>query len=363
VALAVSLGWLLFVVTHRLASGRFWPWAVVDLVPPLLFLAVPLLLLAVVPFARPIRWPIVAVIVLAGVLGAGNSGVNYASLWYNAPPAPSHAITVVSWNTEYWDQDWRHGGQGFDPEFYRYLRDLDADVYLLQEYIFLKPVFPLELSNVRAIDRVDRLQRELPGFHVAVAGSQITISRYPIVAHHGLDAGPWLPESLRELPEDLSEFPDFDVETLRTDVLVNGEVVTFYNSHIIQPHDDVRIYSSETRHATWEAFHRRVASFQVLQADVDDNPHPVVVGGDLNGSPATGMLRLLPDRLVDRTPAINSLYPSTWEVGGRNPELWKLGWLFTTPDVTVHEFTLVDPAELSDHRALRAQLSNDPDRE
>lgn len=356
-ALVVSLGWLLFVVTHRLASGRLWFWSPVDLTPPLLFLAVPLLLLAAVPFARPIRWRVAAVLVLAGLLGAGNSGVNYASLWYDAPPAPPGAITVVSWNTEYWDQDWRDGGQGFEPGFYDYLRELDADVYLLQEYIFLIPDFPLRLTNVREIDKVERLQDEFPGFHIAVAGSQITVSRFPIIRHGGLDSAPWLPESLRELPADMDYFPDFHIETLRTDLQVGDEGISFYNTHIRQPQDDVRIYRGETRRDTWQAHHRRTASFQALRADVEENHLPVVVGADLNSSTVTGLLRLLPDQLVDRTPAINSLYPTTWEVGGRHPELWQIGWLLTTPDVTVHQYELVDPAGLSDHRVQRAQIS------
>jgi hypothetical protein len=355
--LAASLGWLLFVVAHRLFSGRTWVWALLDLIPPVTFVLVPALLLAVAPFARPIRWRVMAVVVLAAMLSAGNSGVNLASLWYSPPAAPPGAMTVVSWNTEYWDQDWRtSGGQSLEPDFYRYLRDLDADVYLLKEYIHIRPVFPLELGYVFAVDRVDRLRAEFPGYHIAVAGKQITISRFPIVHYRGLDNRSWLPRDLRDVSAEFPDFPEFTTETLRTDLLVDGTVISFYNTHIFQPAIDAHLYRGETQRIHRRAFHMREASFEALRADVERNRHPVVVGGDLNASSTMGILRLLPDRLEDRRPAIASIYPTSWRVGSWL-DLWQIDWLFTTQDVAVHEYDLVDPAGLSDHRVVRGLLS------
>jgi hypothetical protein len=355
--LAATVGWLQFVVVHQLLSGRTWLWAQLDLIPPVVFAVIPLLLLAVAPFARPIRWRVIAVVALAGVLGAGNSGINLASLWHDPPPAPRGAITVVSWNTEFWDQNWREaGGHSLDQGFYRYLRDLDADVYLLKEYLHIKPTEPLGRHNAFAIDRLDELRTEFPGFHIAVSGKQITISRYPIVAHRGLDLRPWLPEDKREVPPDQRNYPGYFIETLRTDLLVDGTVMSVYNTHVSQPGVDWRLYRGAARHEAREDHHRRDASFRALRADVDGNQHPVVVGADLNTSPAGGMLRLLPDRLVDQTRALESIYPTTWVF---RVELWQIDWLLTTPDVTVHQYDLVDPAGLSDHRVQRAVLSTE----
>jgi hypothetical protein len=355
--LVASLGWLLVVMAHRLLSGRTWVWAPLDLTPPVVFVAMPLLLLGVAPFARPIRWRVIGVLALAGVLGAGNSGINVASLWHTPPPAPDGAIAVVSWNTEFWDQDWRAGGEGYEPEFYRYLRELDADVYLLKEYLHIRPVQPLVPENALGIDRLARLRAELPGFHIAVSGKQITLSRFPILRQVGLDMRPWLPEDLRTVPPGLEDYPGYLTETQRTDIQVEGTVVSFYNVHVSQPPVDIYLHRDQVRRTSRVAHHRREASFRALRADVERNRHPAVVGADLNTSPAMGMLRLLPDRLVDRTPAIDSIYPGTWFAGGL--QLWQIDWLLTTADVAVHRYDLVDPAGLSDHRALRALLSKE----
>ncbi|SPL87849.1 unnamed protein product [[Actinomadura] parvosata subsp. kistnae] len=83
-----SVAWLLFVLCHLLASGRTSLWAPIELIPPPLFLLVPALLLVVAPLARPVRWRIIPLLVLTALLGAGRSGVNYATLWYEPrPPA------------------------------------------------------------------------------------------------------------------------------------------------------------------------------------------------------------------------------------------------------------------------------------
>ncbi|MEU6409266.1 endonuclease/exonuclease/phosphatase family protein [Microbispora sp. NPDC046933] len=358
-----SVAWLLFVVCHLLASGRTSLWAPIDLIPPLLFLAVPVLLMAVAPLARPVRWRIMSLLVVTAVLGAGRSGVNYATLWYTPPPAGPGAITVVAWNTEFWDQDWRTAeGDRYSPGFYDYLRRLNADVYLLTEYLYVDT----RAGDMRSqrwtadlamrIDKLAELRREFPGYHVAVSGEQITLSRFPIVAHRGLDVRPWLPADQKEIPEALRDWPEgYTVETLRTDIDVNGKVVSFYDGQVSQPPLEWRLYSAESRDIDFSRTLRREASYRAISADVAANPHPVVLAGDLNTSPAMGIRRLLPGKLVDRTPVISSLYPATYLAG--TAELWRIDWVYTTPDVAVHRYDLLGSEGLSDHRAQRLVVS------
>ncbi|MGR6918147.1 endonuclease/exonuclease/phosphatase family protein [[Actinomadura] parvosata] len=346
-----SVAWLLFVLCHLLASGRTSLWAPIELIPPPLFLLVPALLLVVAPLARPVRRRIIPLLLVTALLGAGRSGVNYATLWYEPPPAGRDAITVAAWNTQFWDQD-----QG--PGFYAYLRGLHADVYLLTEYLYRAADrggrWTADLA-VR-IDKRAELRRELPGYHVAVSGEQITLSRFPIVAHRGLDLRPWLPPGQRELPEALRGWPEgYTVETLRTDIDVNGTTVSFYNPQIAQPPLEWRLYDAETRDVAEAKTLRREASFRAIGADVAANPHPVLLAGDLNTSPAMGIRRLLPERLVDRTPALPSLFPGTYLAG--TAELWQIDWLYTSPDVTVHRYDLPGARGMSDHRAQRLVVS------
>ncbi|WP_344475068.1 endonuclease/exonuclease/phosphatase family protein [Nonomuraea monospora] len=358
-----SAGWLLFVLCHLLASGRAALWAPIELVPPLLFLVVPALLLVVAPLARPVRWRVMSLLVVTALLGAGRSGINYATLWYAPPPAGPAAITVAAWNTQFWDQDWRTAdGDRRSPGFYAYLHELDADVYLLTEYLYVNT----QAGDMRAqrwtadlalrIDKLAELRREFPGYHVAVSGEQITLSRFPITAQRGLDLRPWLPPDQREIPGALRDWPEgYTVETLRTDLDVNGTTVSFYDAQIAQPPLEWRLWDAEARDSARAKTLRREASFLAIAADVAANPHPVVLAGDLNTSPAMGARRLLPDRLVDGTPALSSLYPATYLAGAA--ELWRIDWLYTSPDVTVHRYDLPSARGLSDHRAQRMVVS------
>ncbi|WP_169948512.1 endonuclease/exonuclease/phosphatase family protein [Microbispora sp. H11081] len=354
-----TAAWLVFLVAHLLASGRTWWWAPLELIPPLTFLAVPVLLMVVAPLARPVRWRIMSLLVLAVVLGAGRSGVNYATLWHTPPPAPPGAIKVVAWNTEFWDQDLRgSGGTRFSPGFYDYLHRLDADVYLLTEYLYMdvRPGQSWSGDMALRIDKLAELRREFPGYHVSVSGEQMTLSRFPITGHRGLDLRPWLPAGQKEIPDVFRDWPEgYTVETLRTDIDVNGTVVSFYAPQVLQPPLEWRLDRAESRDVNRSRTLRRAASYHAISADVRANPNPVVLAGDLNTSPAMGLRRLLPEGLVDRTPALSSLYPATFTAYGL--ELWRIDWLYTTPDVAVHEYELPDSEGLSDHRAQRMLIS------
>ncbi|MDH2427107.1 endonuclease/exonuclease/phosphatase family protein [Sphaerisporangium sp. TRM90804] len=359
-----TVAWLLFLVAHLLASGRTSLWAPVDLIPPLLFLAVPALLMAVAPLARPVRWRILSLLLVAVLLGAGRSGVNYATLWHTPPPAPPGAVTVAAWNTEFWDQDWRTAeGDRFSPGFYDHLRALDADVYLLTEYLYVDTEAGDLLAQgwgahdlAMRIDKLAELRRTFPGYQIAVSGHQLTLSRFPIVRQRGLDIRPWLPANQRTIPEHMRQWPEgYTVETLRTDVDVHGKIVSFYDGHVSQPPLEWRLLDAESRRDNLNRVQRREASYRAIRADIATNRNPVVLAGDLNTSPAMGIGRLIPEGLVDQTPALSSLYPATYRYGPA--ELWRIDWMYTTPDVTVHGYELPDAAGLSDHRAQRVVLS------
>ncbi|GAA3611680.1 endonuclease/exonuclease/phosphatase family protein [Nonomuraea rosea] len=352
--LCAAIAWLVFVVAHRVLSGRVWWWQVPELVPPLALAAVPVVLLVATLAARRARRAAAAVALASLALGGGASGLNPAALWHDAAPAPADAITVFSWNTWYWDQP---VGRQMPPPtgtpagdvaaFYRYLHAQDADVLLLQEYVY----FGADSRPIRVND-LDRLRREFPGFHIAAASEMVTLSRFPIVLQRGLDPPP---DGGRDTPVPPgSDWPGFyTVKTLRTDLRVGSGTVSFYNSHISSPVDPsaggLDLFSlGRTQHAA------RQADLRALAADVEANPLPAVLAGDFNASPAMGILRLVPGRMADATPALRSLYPATWDDGW---PWWRIDWAYTTPEVTVHEYRLVRSNGLSDHSGQRLVLS------
>ncbi|MFF3441214.1 endonuclease/exonuclease/phosphatase family protein [Streptosporangium sp. NPDC002721] len=358
--LSAPVAWLVFVAIHRALSGRVWWWQAPELVPPFAFAVLPVLLFAVALLARTARGWIAAVTLVSLVLGGGASGLNLAALWHRPPPAPPDAITVFSWNTLYWDMVVGEvtmppptGTPARDVDaFYRYLHAQKADVYLLQEYVYFGPD-----SKAVRVDDLARLRREFPGYHVAVASEMVTLSRFPIVSERGLDLRPWVSEKRDAILPPDPGLPDFSaVKTLRTDIQAGGDggkIVSFYNTHINSP---VHAFPKgpDPRRLNRTQHERRQANLRALAADVERNPHPVVLAGDFNASPAMGILRLLPDRLVDATPVLGSLYPTSWD--DRWP-LWRIDWAFTTPDVTVHRYGLVRSDGLSDHSGQHLVVS------
>jgi len=156
--LALAVLWLAFVVLHRLLSGRHWLWLLPDLVPPVSYLGVPLVLASVaVPTAQ--YWA-TGVATAAAVAGIGHSGLSGRRLG-RGPTPPPEAVSVVSWNTRYWDQD--------AGNLYAFLKAKNADVYVLQERLHGSHYDP------RPAGDLPRLREEFPGYHVATAGELITL--------------------------------------------------------------------------------------------------------------------------------------------------------------------------------------------
>lgn len=372
----VAVAWLLFVVAHRLLSGRVWWWILPDLTPPLLFAVVPAMLLAVVPLARPrprvrsgphggFRRARIAPLALASLLlaslaiGWPATGLHPAALWHRPGPVPPGTVTVFSWNTFYWDQltgGWAtpgpDGRPARDPDlFYRHLRDQRADIYLLQEYLYFEEGW----DPVR-IDDPERLRREFPDFHIAAVGELVTVSRFPIVLERPLDLRPWLAGPPTDLPPEGTRMPDYyTVKTLRTDVRIAGRVVSLYNSHATLPVVGRNAVDPGSFGENRFAQDVRRANFRAVAADVATNPHPILLAGDLNTSPAMGLLRALPERLVDAVAATDRVYPASWS--WRGIPLWRLDWVFTTTDLEVHRYRMVPADDLSDHRGQHLTIS------
>ncbi|GGS47289.1 endonuclease/exonuclease/phosphatase family protein [Actinokineospora fastidiosa] len=339
---AAAVGWAGFVLAHLRLSGRWWLWSVVDALPPLTFTAVPLLVMAALAAVlwrgltvpRAARWWVVVPSVAALVTGLGLAGFT----WGEARPAPRDAVRVFAWNTEYWSQ---HD----DPDaFHAFLRQQDADVYLLQEYVHHTDGEPDVVKAHSPVDDTERLRREFPGYTIVARGELLTLTRFPVVAR------PLVGPDRPGLPWPL-EFRDAKV--LRTDLDVRGTVMSFYNVHIPVQYNFAGAFLAHMADAAGE----RRAHFAALLADVRANPRPVVVAGDFNTSPSMGELDAVRAVVRDAAEAGSEVYPTSWHVG---PFGWRLDWAFTSPSVPVHRYGFTDPRGLSDHRPQELLLSPPP---
>ncbi len=351
----LAVAWLVFVVLHRLLSGRVWWWALLELMPPLLFVAVPVALVALLRVLRRGRWAVAVVAAASLALGAGLGGLNVATLWHHATSAPPDAVKVFSWNTWYWDQRASEGALGPPPSgtpaedvaaFHRFLQEQAADVYLLQEYLYLN-----ESREPVAVDGLTALREAFPHHHLAAVGELVTLSRFPIVRQRAIDLRPYLTDgTVVDAEPEMVRF--HTVKVLRTDLRIGERVVSFYNTHIHAPLEPaLRRLTPKRLRAAHEL---RVAGMRALAADVESNSQPAFVAGDFNTTPAMGALRELPDRLVDATVLLDSVYPTSWE---RRLPWWRIDWVFTTPEVVVHRYQMVPPGIWSDHSGQEVVMS------
>jgi endonuclease/exonuclease/phosphatase (EEP) superfamily protein YafD len=335
--MAAAGGWLVFVLTHLLLSGRWWLWLIVDILPPGMFVVVPVALAAGASPCRRSRRPVLLLSGVALVIGLPLSGLNVGSLLPN-PPAPPDAVSVFAWNTEYWDQS--------GPGLYEFLAGQRADVYLLQEYLY-------DENPPGRVDALPRLRSTFPGYDIAVAGELVTISRFPIVARYPLDARVRLSDRADEWLADYTRH-----KVLRTDLDLGGRMLSVYNVHLpVQLSPDVSPFGAAFYRTAREQWNQREPQWTVLADDVAANPQPVLVAGDLNTTPAMGDLRKLPSRVHDASGAMRELYPVSFSESHGRPPWWRLDWAFVSDEVAVHRYEFGASHGQSDHRYQHLLIS------
>ncbi|MEU0991346.1 endonuclease/exonuclease/phosphatase family protein [Streptomyces sp. NPDC005953] len=318
--------WTGYLLADRLLSGRWWGWLLPSLAPPPLFVAVPVLLGALgLAAGGPAGLAAAALAAVALITGAGRSGLQRPRV-RRGPAPPEGALRLVSWNTQHWCQR-------TDPErFYPYLRQLDADVYLLQEYHHDR--FD---GTYTLIDEEDRLRATFPEYGIVTARGLVTMSRLPVV----------------DVVETAAR------RTLRVDLrLPDGGVFTTFNVHI-----PVQLWLiSPLRVEFYRAVRTRAADrereYRGLTADVADCPHPALIAGDFNTTPAMGEARKIAQLGRDSVHMTGQLYPASWRLRP-GVRWWRLDWVLTTPGARVHTYRFRDPGDLSDHRVQEVTVTLD----
>lgn len=310
--------WSAFLVAHLLLNGRWWGWLLPSLAPPPVFVAVPALLAVLGLLAGGGAGLTAAGLSAAAlVVGARQSGLFPGALRGAGTSAPPEgAIRVVVWNTQHWCQH-------VDPDrFYAFLREFDADVYLLQEYH--NDQFD---GTYRLIDDEARLRATFPEYERVTARGLATLSRLPV----------------DKVVETAAR------RTLRVDLrLPEGNVLATFNVHIpVQLLLTSPLRAHFYRVVRQRAGHRE-KEYEGLAADVAACDRPALISGDFNTSPAIGDARRIARLGTDAARSAGRVYPTSWQP---RPGMrwWRLDWALTTPGLRAHSYRFHDPRGLSDH--------------
>lgn len=332
VLVAASAAWAVFLVLHILLTGSWWPWVVFEVMPPLTTVAVPLLLLVLVPFARPVRRWLSVLLVLLLLTGAYLSGYGRGLPGFATSTPRGTAIKVFDWNTGYWEME------NNTAAFYAFLRRQNADVYLLQEHIYgIRNNTPY--NKVLHVDDSARLHALFPGYQMSFEGEFVTLSRLPIVAEHH-----------QSFPSTGEDWFWKGRKFQRTEIQVGGRTVSFYNVHLPAPLRGGNplsggFYKRQKQQSLW-----RSENLRALQKDLAGDRDPAVMAGDFN-SPWTELYSFRPGTQVHNPPGPLSP-PHTWPVSRFGlPTLWRLDWLYTTGGLAISNFHIAGGKTFSDHKA------------
>ncbi|MGB3619554.1 MAG: endonuclease/exonuclease/phosphatase family protein [Catalinimonas sp.] len=310
------------------------------------FLVVPALALNVLLVGgyalRRRRWPAL----IFGALLLLN--VPYALSTYglrNAAPSDPGELKVVSYNVKMFDRQSMPSltHEGVVGAQIDWLRSLDADIICLQEFY--------SFSGEEVYNTLEKLRR---------AG-------YPHVAFH-----PHVISWSGKVPHYygviiLSRHPiarsgEVAVKTYGSNQIIFADVVT--------PVDTVRCFGvhlqsynvrSEQERNTWqhlyerfrEGFSKRSVQVDVLLAQIERSPHPVMVCGDLNDTPYSYTYARLNGRLDDAFDAGGAGFGFTYP--SARP-LVRIDNIFTDPVFECVRWEVTDRPDFSDHLPVTATL-------
>jgi len=187
--------------------------------------------------------------------------------------------------------------------------------------------------------------REFPGYSIVVRGELLTLSRLPVVA-------------ARALPEEL---PGADWRTvyertksLRTDLRVGDRTVSVYNVHI-----PILIGLGPSAFSTATGPALPTAAGSTGRSPTTSSATRTRCWSRATSTPARRWASCARCAAGCPTPsgptAGSSPRRGRWRA--RPAPAGRLDWALATPSVAVHEYTMLDPGTLSDHRPTRLTIS------
>ncbi len=334
--LIITSFWFGFVCLHETLTGNTWYWVIPGIAPPLVFTIIPVIIIIVTLCVNCRKTPVLILSFIAFIVSIPSTGINFSSLLFEEiKNNENKKIKIIQMNTDYWGQ--LRDGTLTDPRnkhaMLAFLKDLDADIYLLQEHMS-------RIGNTAPpITDLTDIKEIFPEYSYVTAGTLLTLSRHPVINHYSIETKS---PTILKLPP-----PPY---ILRTDISIGDNIISTYNIHMpIQIIIEKNWFSKDFYNEIKKRYYIRKNEYKSLVNDINENIYPLVIAGDFNTSPVMGDNRQLLKITEDAANYSSIFYPTTWRVGGQLPKLWRNDWFLLKNNVKVNSYKQLDPEGNSDH--------------
>ncbi|MGC6533403.1 MAG: endonuclease/exonuclease/phosphatase family protein [Flavobacteriales bacterium] len=270
----------------------------------------------------------------------------------SSSPETPDGLSVVTYNVKLFDV--YHAGTRslLKDSILQVLVSSDADVYCLQEYYRTDrtDLFPTErvlVTQLGAPHHLESVVHDATGKqHFGVA----LFSRYPI-AQQG----------------EVNLISDRINRCIYADIVKGKDTVRVYSAHVASirfgKEDYDFVSGREEEKGFWsggkrltarlmDAYHRRAEQVAAIRAHMADSPHPVVLCGDFNDTPASHAYRELDHDLEDSFREANRGLGRTYV--GTFPS-FRIDYIWHSPRLKAASCEVLK-GDFSDHRAVKATL-------
>jgi endonuclease/exonuclease/phosphatase family metal-dependent hydrolase len=279
---------------------------------------------------------------------------NHVSLF--SKDSDEGGVKVLSYNVRLFDlYNWTNNESTRD-DLLDYFKETDADIICLQEYFRSddKAYFNTLDTLLQVQDANEVHEHFTAVMHHGNSRFGIaTLSKYPIV-HRG------------HVPLDTAG----NNVAIYTDLKIGADTVRVFNLHLASVHISA-LESGITEHIErndqqkqWDdlkllvrklagGYKIRANQVEVIESYIELSPHPVILCGDLNDTPASYSYASLESNLSDAFKGSGSKFGTSYI--GYYPSL-RIDYMMHSPSIIRHSFETQD-VHLSDHRPILGSFS------
>jgi endonuclease/exonuclease/phosphatase (EEP) superfamily protein YafD len=305
--------WCTWAVLNVFFNSSAWWWNFFMLVPPPFIALVSIAALVLATTVKQKQYLVFAFIAAVIAIPFYKLDISFFSA-----EARANAVKMVVWNTMVW-----HSNEGRE-RFIAELKAQNADIYLLQEAFDDKLQF---------VDAKADLAAEFSDYKIEQTGDLVTLSKFPIKnTVKGIGHRLW------------GGF-------LRTDMEIEGKVISLYNIHLPIPFQPGKLLAAEGWSEMETLFKEKQRIWKSLNADIDKNTHLKIVGGDFNSTEMDFSLFGLRNDGRFAQMSNSGILPSTFT----HLELlkfWRIDWVFASKAIKGRQIEQRNLPEASDHDML-----------